>query len=162
MEKAIKDKINKLIEDEYSSIESEITGNQYEPSERGAGTATREEVHEDSQEGLRVMVLEILKLFGINESMEDYTFDEILKEVNCDNFNLDSYSELKELETTKDADSDPKYVYKYTYYLHMKENRTMELCVQDGGEHADNFMHLCEVKKVERIVTSYESIKSSS
>ena len=159
MKNKLKNKVRKIIEDYCDSAEQQITDNQYEPSERGAGTMTDERTCEDIATQTEAMVLSVLELFGVKENMKDLSFEELLEEIDSNNFNLDEYDELKELDTVRDSNSDPKYIYKCVYYLHKKENRTIELCVQDGGEHQDNFMHALEVKKVEVVTNEYQAIK---
>ncbi len=153
MKLELKKEIISGIEDLYGDIESEIANNQYEPSERGAGTATREDTVVDNIEAMKDFIITVLKKFGIEENMDDLTFEEVLEQINASN--KWDFDELNELEERSDVDSNPKHVYKYTYFEHIKSKRIIEVCV-DSNDYEDELMHKKEVKKVEKIIHTYE------
>lgn len=154
MENSKKKKLRTMCEDVLGDIENEINNNQFEPSERGTGTMTREETSEDCVNGLEVFALEVLEMFGIKETMKDKTFDEILKEI--DSTPPDEFDELKFLETKRDSEREPKYTYVMNYYLHTKENRIIETTMQTyKGEESGN-LEAQEVEKKEVITYEYQ------
>jgi hypothetical protein len=162
MENSKKKEIIKEIQTLAEEIEDTIKTNQYEPSERGAGFATREEAMEEVTTAIEVFTIELLAKFGIKENLIDETkFDNILEKINKEKIiDLDCFDEIEEIEVRKDAEIEDKYIYKTIYLFHKKENRTLAVLLQCDArnEYPDNFERAYEVKKEQITITEYQEI----
>jgi hypothetical protein len=165
MKEEIKRIIIRDIESIYDIIDANILANQYEPSERGAGTMTHPDIRNDSIIRLKMFVISILDRFGIEEHMDDKSVGEILKEFGEIKepklSDMAKYCELEELydESWSDADACPKHLYVYHYYRHKPTGRMIEVFVdqsRDGDIDLD--FEAREVVKKEVVTYRYEGI----
>jgi hypothetical protein len=92
---------------------------------------------------------------SVSKSIQNKTITEIISTMNLTNYN--NFDELIELDddSYSDADSEPKYIYKYYYFKHVDSKEIIEVCVQTSGDEDLTLMHKMLVEKKEVITYQY-------
>ena len=112
---------------------------------------------EEFAEGIDHIINEIKNknnetFISFSEIVRDPTFEEVLDEIN-----LDTYSTYEEVDYWSDADSEPKYIYRY--YILEYQDRHIEICIQTGGHEEIQLMSKKEVRKQEIVSYSWDTVK---
>lgn len=142
-------KIIEIVEDAYATIDDDMNES-IEVEEFGSSTTVSSESY------LYTMLEDVGQVIGIDLNLDlTKSIDDICNELSNKTFvpNIHDYEELVETDSWSDADSEPKYIYKY-YIMKYKPNGTFhQFVVQTAGDVDISIRYDGEVKK--EPVTTY-------
>ncbi len=135
-----------------SDIDSAIAVNRYEPSERGAGTATTDQGLHQVKDLIFQLLEEVINGYGnidIGKLMVPSSFEEIQGSITMDN--MHDFDELEEVDSFVRDNGERKYSYQNTVFRHRYGGRFLCVEVQCSadGETDIAMMQALETEKKE-------------
>jgi len=151
-------KIQELVREFIGNVDEGIQENiQHESvSEYHTSVYTTYAVEEDIEELLYKIGVELKSETLIDLFKKPKTIQEIVSELN-ENTNFSDYEELEEIESTRDAESEPKYVYIIQFMKHKPTGKFYQFTTQTQGDVWSKPEFMGEVENKEVVQTIWVS-----
>jgi|VirMetMinimDraft_7_1064189.scaffolds.fasta_scaffold185713_2 hypothetical protein len=152
-ENKIRDLLNSLEENLNESINDNIEIESFDGHQQMAQT------NYDFMEDIEVLLFDIGKILDNKDLIEMFkkprTIEEIAKDINDNNTYFEDIEELEVIETTRDAERVPKYIYEDQIVKHIPSGKFYLFSTQTQGDYYSGPEFMGEVAKKEIITTKW-------